>query len=283
MDVGVLSATSSSSPNARSRLFSRMWSKGQRWWVAFVDQTCVTISKAGEHMPEAERMDWEAVVSKFVATTNAKAEYPGERCDARLRFPVERASRPPSGPEFADVVKDVATPATPASMAQSSAHASSSVPSNSRAAESSPVDPASTTLRSVSILSIAENDTPDLFSYDVSQESVVVSSREGTSQARASLILCPNARDRTVRQIDVDLLSHFGCVEGEDRPACAWDGGDAVEIVKHVATNFHCLRTVSSMPCWPVPYWKTVYPLHVDAVLNMKSLILNVARTMKRE
>jgi hypothetical protein len=286
LDVAVVPLSSVASSGGRPRMFARMWMRGQRWWVAYADQTCVTIAKVGRAMGVDEKEDWESVVHKFISSTNARAEFPDDRIESRLRFPSERRARVvPAAPEAVDIVKDAATPATPASMPVTILNGPAPAPTaggSLKATRESLVDTAATTLRSVTILAVTEAATPDLFTCEATDEVLVVSDKEGDCEAKAVLVI-DVAPDRPTRQVELSMLSHFGLCGTQDRPTCDWDAADATSSLGHIAANFHALRAVASPPCWPARAWRSPYPLHVDAVWNLRSLLCSFAHKAVRK
>jgi hypothetical protein len=272
LDVAGMHMTSSSS-EYRTKVFSRMWNRGQRWWVPYADYTCVTVLKMGESMRPDEVADWETVVGQFVASTNVRLDDSSDPVMTRIRFPNHRAGRAVVS-EAVDTIKDVATPATPAP-------ASSAVPvapiGPSKPHQSPPEHPrdvAATTLRSVSILTMTEHEFPDVFAFESKDELLVASDGEGEIAAVAHLVVEDSTGDG-MRQIEIDLLSHFG--QDDDSLPCPWDSSSEISIVKQVATNYNALRTAGAAPCWPLKRWRSAFPLHVEAVWNLRNLLMELS------
>jgi hypothetical protein len=253
-----------------------MWTRGQRWWVSYADQTCVTVAKVGQKMDSEEHGEWASVIQQFVAATNARAEFSDDRVELGLRFPFQRERAPETtSAEVVDVVKEAATPATPASMnvlpSQAAVHAPGSAV-YSKTLQETPVDAAATTLRSVTIMTIMESTTPDLFACEAKEDVLVMSGTDGECEAKAIMVVSGPA-DGEPRQIEFTVLSHFGMCESASPPTCDWDGADAESCLRHIVSNFDALRTICSPPCWPLHDWRSPQPLHVGAVLMLRSLI----------
>lgn len=253
---------------SRYRAFVRMWNRGQRWWLPYAENTCVTVAKLGPRMTTDEQEDWENVIRSFISSTNSRIDSQNERIRSRPRFPRDRACRDAESADNADVLKDAATPATPASLP-----ASAALPPTSRSATAwspgSLVDVAASTLRSVTVLTVSEKSVPELFAAEASEELAYVWGKEGACDALASMVVGV-APERSPIQVDVEMLLHFG--HAGDTDDCPWDGADAVSILKHIVANFSALRYVISPPCWPSSSWRSPYPLHVEALRNMHKL-----------
>lgn len=278
LDVGILGMLSQSPGLRFLKLFESMWKRGQQWWVPHVNQTCVTIAKVGLAMCSSEKEDWQAVVQMFIVSSNSKVEFAGDRIETRLRFPNMRASGSAysaAEPEAVDALREAATPATPASMATFPASTSTgSVPvsTGGRIGVESAADAAVTTLRSVTIMSVIENTMPDLATIEATGDFFFLAKSGRNCEAKAVMVVDVALR-KNARQLELSMLAHFGVVDTENQPGCEWDGRDAASILRHICANFDGLRTATSPPCWPQQLWLSPYPIHVDAVWNLRELI----------
>lgn len=278
LDVGVM-VMPGQAPGLRfSKLFESMWKQGHQWWVPYVNHTCVTIAKVGSAMSISEKEEWQSVVRRFIASSNARAEFAGDRIETRLRFPNVRGDRSGdsvSEPEGVDIMQDAATPATPAAMPAVLASASTgfvpaSVSGNDGAEFAA--DTSFSTLRSVTILSVVESSIPDLVASEARRDFVFLAGSAGGCEAKAVMIV-DVAPGKNARQLELSMLAHFGVCRSESETVCGWDGRDAASILRHICSNFDGLRTASSPPCWPRQLWLSSYPIHVDAVWKLRRLL----------
>lgn len=255
--------------SARRKLLQRMWTNGQRWWVPYSDATCVTISRLGGAYDPDEKAEWETIVRVFVSTKMGATERRPEAVRPKLRF-LKHTDKPECVAEGVDVLREAATPATPASLpAPSSAPSGAPKPETAVLFDRDAVSSLShAKLRSVSLLTYEEADSRDLFTHEATAESVVVTQDDSSVVTKASLILEDYGRHR-MRQHDISVVSHFG-IEGS-HDGCAWDAKDSLEIARCIGENFSALRFVGCAPSWPLRAWAPSHPLHVDMVWKMRS------------
>jgi hypothetical protein len=219
--------------------------------------------------------DWESVIRQFVAHTNTRMEDISDAVPTRLRFPEHRVKHVVS--ENMDIIREVATPATPTPISSVVPGGTSGPARLHHVPSEQPRDVAATTLRSVSILTIIEHEYPDTSASEADEEVLLTSDGEGETVAKASLVV-EGFGCETKRQIDIDLLSHFGQVQAA--LDCTWDTSSQLSILKHIASNFNALRTVAAAPCWPLRKWRGPFPLHVEAVWNLRSLLSELLPTV---
>ncbi|CAN8066597.1 unnamed protein product [Agarophyton chilense] len=266
LDIATVPVVRAAMTSSRRKAFWGMWARGQRWRISYVDEVHVTVSRAGQ-MTTGELEDWDWVIGKVMSSKSSLSEKSSDEdngVSVVRRFPPLQPQKPE---EVNDLYTEFSTPATPG-VPQPTTCGTASKGTHSIDVKMPPVG-------SVSVVSVC-NLEKHLFLEEAlelhgDRRDFAIVGRERLSKGKnvqATAVLVRYENDE-MQALEVNVLRHYGsAAHNEDMSdhRSPWDSADVQTIARTIVSNFHDLRYTTSPPCWPVPRWLSMHPVHIDAI-----------------